>query len=52
MLSYHICQIYRAWKSIHIGWGEILKLSYWEGRQAKKKMGPFLWGNVTPEDTM
>ena len=35
MLSFHIFHIYRTWKSIHISWGEILRLSY-RGGQVKK----------------
>ena len=41
MLSYHICHIYRTWKSIHIGWGRVI---IWRG-QGKKGWDHFYGGS-------
>ena len=46
ILSYHSCHIYRPWKSIQVG-------GFWsyQMRANCKRMGPFLWKNLTPQTT-
>ena len=48
MLSYYSSHIYRTWKNTEIG--RDFKITIWGA--SHKGMGPFLWGKLTPQDTI
>ena len=47
MVFCHSLYIYRTWRNIQVGEGEILKSSF--VRQVTKRWGHFLWGELTLE---